>query len=239
VGYYECSSCGSLQTQEPTWLAAAYGDDSLPELDTYTGERVLMNRMLIYFLFKACGLCHSRDKLLDWGAGHGLLVRMLRDVGIDAYGYDKYEMNRFASTFEWRAEERYTMLTSFEVWEHFADPKSELDHIFGLQPEYALISTCEYHGQNEEWDYLGPAKSQHIFFYSRVAMKLIAARYGYQAVRFRPEYTFFYRKSVSRLRLAAVGFLMAHTRLAEIVFAVKRKWSLAAQDHQRVRKLVT
>jgi len=175
---------------------------------------------------------------LDWGGGPGLLVRMLRDVGIDAYNYDKYVKNHFASGFSRSDGHRYTFVTAFEVFEHFANPKSDLEPIFALQPSCLLVSTCLYTNQGPNWSYLGPAKSAHVFFYSDEALRLIGRRYDYQVVRFPHEMTLFVRRPIAKRRLALINMLLANDRFVEIIFALKRKWSLSAKDNQMIRELI-
>lgn len=241
VSSYECTSCRSLQTQEPYWLEEVYAENAsteeAPNLDTWAVERTGFCRMVVYFVWKLGGITKKGDKLLDWGGGPGLLVRMLRDVGIDAYNHDKYVRNHFASGFSRSDKHRYNFVTAIEVFEHFPNPKFDLAPIFALQPSCLLISTCLYEGQGPSWGYLGPAKSQHIFFYSEEALKLIGRRFGYHVVRFPKEITLFVRPPIAKLRLAFINWLLTKSHLAEIVFALKRKWSLAATDHAQIREL--
>ncbi|AMY10074.1 hypothetical protein LuPra_03302 [Luteitalea pratensis] len=242
VGCYECGRCRSLQTEFPYWLeqeyARASSNDETPDLDTWAAERTLYHRMVVYFLWKLAGLSKASDKLVDWGGGPGLLARMLRDVGIDAYSYDKYIKNHFASGFSRREGERYNFVTAFEVFEHFAEPRTDIEPIFALQPSSLLISTCVYTNQGPDWPYLGPAKSQHIFFYSADALQLIGRRFGYEVIRLPHEVTLFAREPIARERLALVKLLLANDRLAEVVFASKRKWSLAASDNLAILRLL-
>ena len=69
---------------------------------------------------------------------------------------------------------------AFEVFEHFANPERELAKLFELRPKILLASTEVYLRQNADWWYLAPESGQHVFFYSREALQLIAARFGYR-----------------------------------------------------------
>lgn len=242
VSSYECTSCRSLQTEDPYWLGEVYSHNAskqeAPSLDTWAVERTGFCRIVVFFIWKLGGISNTGDKLLDWGGGPGLLVRMLRDVGIDAYNYDKYVRNHFASGFSRSEGSRYNFVTAFEVLEHFPNPKSDLEPIFALQPSCLLISTCLYKDQGPNWGYLGPAKSQHVFFYSDEAFRLIGRRYGYRVVRFPQEMTLFVRQPIAKTRLAFINMLLAKPHLAEIVFALKRKWSLSTMDHLQIRELI-
>ena len=238
---YECTSCHSLQTQVPYWLddeyaaAAAY---TYPNLDTSAAERALRGRIAVCFLWKLCGFSSPEDKLLDWGGGPGLLVRLLRDVGIDAYNYDKYAKNHFASGFSRSDEHRYSFVTAFEVFEHFANPATDLEAIFALQPSFFLISTCIFKNQGPDWSYLGPAKSEHVFFYSERALQLIGRRFGYQVFRLPHEITLFFKSPISTTRLRLANLLLSNDHVAEIAFALKRKWSLSEADNRKIHALI-
>jgi hypothetical protein len=238
IAYFECESCHSLQTEEPYWLPDAYNDDQSPNLDTYVAERTLLNQMMVYFLFKTCGIRYETDKVLDWGGGHGLLVRMLRDVEIDAYHYDKYETNRFATTFDRTGDQHYSFITCFEVWEHFARPMTDIEAIFRLNPDRILISTCIYRNHGKEWPYLGPPKGEHVFFYSEQAMRSIGSKYGYHVTRFFPEFTFFHRTPIPKIRRLALRWLMPRAYLRGIVFALVRKRSLSNRDNLKIRAML-
>ena len=58
----------------------------------------------------------EQEQVLDWGGGDGLLVRLLRDAGLDAYHHDRYADNLYAAGFEGDPTKRYSMVTAFEVF---------------------------------------------------------------------------------------------------------------------------
>jgi hypothetical protein len=238
VAYYLCEGCGSLQTQAPHWLDEAYAKSDAPDLDTFAGERALRNRAFVALLFRLCGLDPRTDRLVDWGGGTGLLVRLLRDGGIDAYHYDRYERNHYASGFGFDPRMRHRFATAFEVWEHYPHPARELDEIFGLAPDFLLVSTSLFDGQGPDWEYLGPAKSQHVFFYSDRAMRRIADERGYRFARFPPSYCLFFRGAVPALALGAMARLAWHPRWLELAFVLSRRRSLAGHDNAVLRAIV-
>jgi hypothetical protein len=240
ISSFECSSCRSLQTQLPYWLEQVYAPpspSSPPDLDTWAAERTVNCRKAVYLLWKLGGKMKTVDKLLDWGGGPGLLVRMLRDVGIDAYNHDKYVKNHFASGFERSVGEHYKFVTAFEVFEHFAQPSSDIDQVFSLQPELLLISTGIYTDQGPDWTYLGGAKSQHIFFYSKTALKFIGEKYGYHVTFLPNEMTLFSRRPIAGFRMALISYLLGKRRLSDVLFALKKKYSLAGKDNAMIRAM--
>ena len=98
VKYYHCSHCGFLQTEEPYWLTEAY-HSPITISDTGIINRNLalskITAVIIYFYFNKDKTC------LDFAAGYGLLVRMLRDIGLDFTWQDVHTTNIFAKGFEY------------------------------------------------------------------------------------------------------------------------------------------
>src|SRR5262249_10032613 len=82
VEYWHCNDCGFLCTEEPYWLEEAYADAIVVE-DTGIMQRnlVMAARLasLLYFRFDA------RGRFVDVAGGYGVLVRLMRDLGLDFY----------------------------------------------------------------------------------------------------------------------------------------------------------
>lgn len=184
VAYYRCDKCGSLQTEQPFWLAEAY-ETSLTKSDVGAVGRCLTCRAAIWVLLR---LLRMREvRLLDFGGGSGLLCRLLRDIGIDAWTYDSYGTSEYALSFKTEKEQlvpgSFNMVSSFELLEHLPEPGKDLEAIFRLAPETFFASTEPYSpAYQQDWWYLSPSTGQHVFFYSPQALQMIAARFGYSLV---------------------------------------------------------
>jgi len=176
VSYFECASCGSLQTETPYWLEEAY-DGHLGHLDLGVFQRNLTNQAACWLVARLWGL----NDALDYGGGDGLLCRMLRDHGVNCHVWDKYGSPVYAQTFAQPNFETPELIFSFEVFEHFADPRAELAEIFDRGAKVVLASTGIYAGQDNSWFYLSLPSGRHVFFYSRKAMQGIGERFGYAA----------------------------------------------------------
>jgi glycosyltransferase involved in cell wall biosynthesis len=186
--FYECQECGSLQTSNPTWLDQAYSDN-ISVFDTGVMLRNLNNFVLTKNVANV--LAYGSDlKLLEFGAGSGMLTRMLRDTGLDAYAYDVHNAPSLAggfvppdlNTFVEQNADKPKLILAFEVFEHFTDPEGSLKALFESQADALLVTTDLYVGQDSNWTYLTPFSGQHVFFYSHKALSQVADRYGYDLV---------------------------------------------------------
>ncbi len=186
VYYYECQTCKSLQTEYPYWLDEAY-EYSLSNLDTGAVQRNLNNFALCYAFANTLNI----NSVIDYGGSDGLLCRFLRDHVIDCRTYDKHATPLYAQDFNCSSNIKADLLTAFEVFEHFKDPKIELDDVFQFEPEYLLCSTEIYNGQGPQWPYLAEQGGQHIFFFSVDAINLVAKKYNYNVTLVGPMILFY------------------------------------------------
>ena len=230
VGYYRCGECESLMTERPTWTEEAYGSTSRPT-DVAAAGRADQYRVLIFWLWK---FFHFRenDRLLDWGGGDGLLVRKLRDDGINALLYDEYTKNNYAIGFEGDPNEHFSMITSFEVWEHLTDPRTDLQLVFAHQPDALLISTQLYRGQDKTWPYLAAWSGRHVFFWSPKAMEKVGELFGYNVVVGTSNALFYRPQLVGRIRrwLLKPSLALHGTRVKRLFWVLWPKRSLRAHD---------
>jgi len=232
VSYFQCAACLSLQTQTPTWLEEAYGAGNLAAIDAGGAQRSLFNAAASYFVARMFGLAN----VIDFGGGDGLLCRLLRDQGINAYVRDQFATASYAKGFTEPNFATADLLTAFEVLEHFAEPRSDLDGLFACQPRFLLLTTELYQGQDSQWWYLVPESGQHVFFYSRRALQLIGERYGYD-VRICRDYVLLARNTeTATWRLAVAQYLLRGKFLRLVLAAMfLRPARGALQDLQRLR----
>jgi 2-polyprenyl-3-methyl-5-hydroxy-6-metoxy-1,4-benzoquinol methylase len=140
VSYYRCSACGFLQTETPYWLKEAYSA-AITRLDVGILQRNLLNREISGAVLNLIRL--RVEKAVDFGAGHGIFVRLMRDRGFDFRWYDLYASNDYARGFEHKEGSIYDFSTAFEVLEHLTDPIADLSRIMELSPNL-LVSTTLY-----------------------------------------------------------------------------------------------
>lgn len=178
VAFMECSHCRSLQTEPPYWLDEAYGSKNLSNLDTGAARRNIHNLAACFGISKLL----NAHNVIDIGGGDGLLCRMLRDYDINCYVKDKYATPIYAQGFTEPDFVHPDLVIGFEVLEHFANPQTDLEALFGYQAKALLLSTAQYSKQGSDWWYLLPESGQHVFFYSHQSLEWIAKKYDYSLI---------------------------------------------------------
>ena len=177
VAYFRCDTCGFVQTEEPYWLGEAYAS-AISRLDTGILDRNISNRRITTAILNL--LFPKAQRSLDFGAGHGIFVRLMRDSGFDFSWQDLYATNDYARGFEYDKTKVYDFLTAFEVLEHLADPLDELSSMMSLSPN-VFVSTeilPEPAPKVSDWWYYGANGGQHISFFTSESLHLIARKFG-------------------------------------------------------------
>jgi hypothetical protein len=235
--YYACPACGALQTETPTWLDEAYGS-AIAALDTGIVARNLVNQAVIFLLARILG---PAGRLIDFGGGTGMLCRLLRDIGFDAHLMDRYADPVFARGFDLPPDVPpagpIAILSCFELFEHLATPGADIDRLFSFRPALLVASTKPYDGQGADWPYLVPETGQHVFFYGRRTMRLIAAKHGYVYLG-RGDYHLFLCDPVSPLRRALVRLAISRPGLlaARLVIAARLSLRFAERDQDLLNR---
>jgi 2-polyprenyl-3-methyl-5-hydroxy-6-metoxy-1,4-benzoquinol methylase len=179
IQYFSCPFCGFLQTEEAYWLDEAYSK-AITIYDTGIMQRNFTNAVnTVFFLNKT----NMKDgKCLDFGGGHGIFTRMMRDFGFDFYHYDKYAENLFAGGFEGNLNAKYDLITSFENFEHFLDPLAEIKNIIRMTDTLyfstLMIPNTSPPPRIKDWWYYCPPEGQHISFYTRNTLEYVARLLG-------------------------------------------------------------
>jgi hypothetical protein len=177
VDYFDCPVCGYLQTESPTWLEKAYAS-AINILDTGILFRNRLNTGRVIMTLLSLGSLHGT--VVDHAGGYGILVRLLRDAGVDARWRDKYCDNLLARGFE-ADDGRCDLMTAFEVLEHLVDPLLELKCMLEKAPTVLLSTELIPPGDAPpvDWWYLQPEHGQHIGFFRPLTLKWMARELGY------------------------------------------------------------
>lgn len=203
VRYFRCTACGFVQTETPYWMEEAYSS-AITGQDTGLISRNLLNQRLTTAVLN---LLFPRAELsLDYGAGHGIFVRLMRDAGFKFYWSDLHARNDYARGFEHEDNRKYDFLTSFEVLEHLADPFVELSKMMSLSPNVFVSTVLLPHPAPKisAWWYSSTTTGQHISFYTLESLRLIARKFGRNLLSRGPYHLFTLEpKSQLLFRLAA------------------------------------
>ena len=190
AGYFECLQCGCLQIPNPHWLAEAYRDEGKPIATNPDAGRFCRN-FSAYTRLRAleyAGLFAGQLRALDYGGGSGLLAAMLRLAGRECRQFDPYcPLPLFAPELAFQSPEQipaggFNAVVALEVFEHLCDPVDVIRTLASyLAPAGTIVlSTGLYEPgvHTEDWPYLSRPAGQHITFYTRKAIRILADAAG-------------------------------------------------------------
>lgn len=165
-----------MQTEHPYWLDEAYSKP-INMSDTGIVGRNISSIALVLATLTVLG---RRDGMVvDYAGGYGLLVRMLRDKGVDAFWYDPFSENLLARGFEYRGGQA-ALVTAFESFEHFMYPIKEVSEMLKIAPHVLFTTSLisDPPPQPKDWWYYGLDHGQHLGFFRVRSLKFIAERFG-------------------------------------------------------------
>ena len=180
--YEVCDACGYLRAHEPHWLDEAY-TSAIANADTGLVMRniAIANKLsgILYWVFKERG----KGRYLDIAGGFGMLTRIMRDFGFDFYWTDKYCNNLLAPGFEYKSSfGSCRLVTAMEVLEHLTNPVDFISEAFAVSGANALVFTTELYENAppdpNEWWYYAFSTGQHIGFFQRRTLMVIANNLG-------------------------------------------------------------
>jgi hypothetical protein len=237
VQYYSCDYCGFIQTESPYWLEEAYSSAiALSDIGL-----IGRNIKLASFCSAIIPLYYDpQGVFLDYGGGNGMFVRMMRDKGFDFRWMDKYSENQFAKGFEAPTEQKYSLVTAFELFEHLPQPLESIGEMFGYSDTIILSTRLlpNWGIAPEDWWYFATDSGQHVSLYSKESLELIAKIFNVQLSSNGISIHILSRHSIPPILLKALSFSPFAAAVSRVI-NIGRK-SLLEDDYYRVtgRKLV-
>lgn len=176
--YFECSMCNTVHSG-PLDNSGKVGG-GFEEERNQNENHIRLERFsdLLYSLNVT-----DTGRVLDFGCGHGMLVRYLLESGFDADGYDKF--NPDFDSFE--PGKKYDIVSMVEVIEHLSSPFEELDTIRELLTKdgvlYIETSFVDVANQEKiplhEFFYIDPSVG-HSTIFSHLGLDILMLRKGFR-----------------------------------------------------------
>lgn len=226
VSYFRCRACRFIQTETPYWLEEAYSE-AISTLDVGVMWRNLHNAGVTSAVISL--LFPNGKRFLDYAAGYGTMVRLMRDRGFDFYWSDRYAKNLYARGFEHVSGSKYDVLTAYEVLEHLPNPLDDIALMLDLA-DNVLVTTelvPEPAPLPPNWWYYAAKGGQHISFYSADSLQQIASHFNvhllsrgsYHLFTRKPQSFFWFRIATSARIVPMVNWLRKRESLTETDFA--------------------
>lgn len=204
---FRCPSCGLAMTEfkenYEDFLHIQYdkgyfsGNPARSAYHNYREDRILISKNMEKFLSKILRY-KSSGRLLDVGCAMGYFVEMALHKGFDAFGFDpsdyaiteaKKKMNGRVTLGSIQtvmyAYSSFDVISMFDVFEHLADPKSDLKKLRSLLTKNGIVVIATGDANSlmarillRRWTFYNPP--QHLFFYTRPTLSRLLQEEGFE-----------------------------------------------------------
>jgi SAM-dependent methyltransferase len=194
VYYRRCTRCGFVFTtafdawEFTDFSQNIYNSDYIVVDPDFAELRPTGNAKLVAGAFPDAKAAIS---ILDYGGGAGLFASLLRAEGFRASTYDPF------SEFNQMPEEKFDLVTSFEVMEHVPDPRGTVATMVSLLKKpgaiffSTLVQPAEFEAIGLNWWYASP-RNGHVSLYSTQALARLFEEHGMRVASFNSNLHFAY-----------------------------------------------
>jgi hypothetical protein len=178
-------------------------------------------------------------RYVDVAGGYGVLTRLLRDRGFDAYRTDKYCANLFSIGHEPFDGMQAQALFAFEVLEHVTDPLAFLrEELARYQCGSMVFSTLTFSGSAPApgWWYYSLDTGQHVSFYQPRTLDLLASQLGCEYTRIHEGLHLFMARPLAPWLRRALRSRRVRALLEAWFWRRRRLPSLTWPDHLAARQ---
>lgn len=183
VYYNYCDNCGFLFAPEfQRWSdndfeKYIYNEDYEKIDPDYLKRRPIANGNFLIKTFKNT----QEINHLDFGGGNGLCSEYLKQKGWKSTSYDPYSKKN-----EVNLNEKYNLITAFEVFEHHNNPHKLIEDLLLLLEDdgiivFSTLLSDEYLKKNQRinWWYVSP-RNGHISIFSRKSLNILCEKYKFR-----------------------------------------------------------
>lgn len=192
VDYDVCEHCGFIYKQKKHHLPHVEEEKRYLRHENTFENKAYVN-MFQDMIEEFIEYLYIKRKVLDFGSGPvPVLKKLLQDKKYDVYDYDF-----FYNRNEEYKDNKYQLIVSTEVVEHFSDPIKEFKHLVDLLEDggYLLITTY-FRKMNKDqflvWWYRRDIT--HVSFYNMKTFEYLAKEFNLEIVKHNNKNTILFKK---------------------------------------------
>jgi hypothetical protein len=158
---------------DPSWLEQAF-TSRLTDPDVGALDRNLIVADFLSVLIPSLRL--TDGSFVDWGAGYGILSRLMRDRGFDFRNHETFAEPIFYSPRFDKDDRKVDLIVLSEVALHFDKPVYEFEQLARISGHIFFTAVVPPRDISPDWWYLMPATGLHVAFYSIESLEALASR---------------------------------------------------------------
>lgn len=179
IYYHRCENCGLIyshafdQWSNEDYSNYIYNAEYLQYDPNFVAKRSTHNFNLLRSAFANI----KQYRMIDFGCGDGQLVDLLKEYGVNVVGWDPF--NNSAPI----PNERFELMTSFEVMEHTPDPIKTMEMIDTLLDQqhgkyfFSTLTNDLHLNELMNFWYIAP-RNGHITIHSNKSLDILFSKFG-------------------------------------------------------------